>query len=183
VASSIRHVAPPDLPPLHLPIFPLHLLEPRILPPLAYINPATPRTHEVGRGRQPSPPRNPKTHQLVYSSVLSTNGAVTSSGQDLEHLEMVVNPPTASLKANTERIFANISYAVNFIIRIRIRRIRICISKFVFGFGKYCERFLCSFSPNTRGIRIQIYSTNILLSLGGRQMASSCFSEGWLEAI
>jgi hypothetical protein len=43
---------------------------------------------------------------LVYSSALSTDGAVSSSGQDLEHVDMVVNPPPASLKANTERIFA-----------------------------------------------------------------------------
>jgi hypothetical protein len=86
---------------------------------------------------------------LVYSSALSTDGAVSSSGQDLEHVDMVVNPPPASLKANTERIFANMSYAVNFI-RIRIRRIRIWISKFVFVFGEYCERFPCSYSSNIR---------------------------------
>jgi hypothetical protein len=35
--------------PLHLQIFPLHLVESRILSPLAYINPATPLTHEVGK--------------------------------------------------------------------------------------------------------------------------------------
>jgi hypothetical protein len=86
---------------------------------------------------------------LVYSTALSTDGAVSSSGQDLEHVDMVVNPPPASLKANTERIFANMSDAVNFI-RIRIRRIRIWISKFVFVFGEYCERFPCSYSPNIR---------------------------------
>jgi hypothetical protein len=57
-----------------------------------------------------------------YCSGLSTNGAVTSSKQDLEHVDMAADPPTASLKANTERIFANIRYAVNFV-RIRIRRI------------------------------------------------------------
>jgi hypothetical protein len=59
---------------------------------------------------------------LVYSSALSKNGAVISSGQDLKHVDMVVNPPPDPLKANTERIFANISYAVTSI-RIRIRRI------------------------------------------------------------
>jgi hypothetical protein len=35
--------------PLHRPIFPLHLVESRILSPLAYINSATPLTHEVGK--------------------------------------------------------------------------------------------------------------------------------------
>jgi hypothetical protein len=61
---------------------------------------------------------------LVYSSALSKNGADTSSGQDLKHVDMVVNPPPDPLEANTERIFANISCAVTSI-RILIRRIRI----------------------------------------------------------
>jgi hypothetical protein len=59
---------------------------------------------------------------LLYSSVLSTNGALTSSGQDLEHADMLVNPPPCISKGEYERIFAKISYAVNFV-RIRIRRI------------------------------------------------------------
>jgi hypothetical protein len=35
--------------PLHLPIFPLHLVESKPPLSLSYINPATPRTHEVGK--------------------------------------------------------------------------------------------------------------------------------------
>jgi hypothetical protein len=35
---------------LHLPIFPLHLVESKPPLPLAYINPATLRTHDVGKG-------------------------------------------------------------------------------------------------------------------------------------
>jgi hypothetical protein len=34
--------------PLHLPIFPLHLVVSKPPLPLAYMNPATPRTHDVG---------------------------------------------------------------------------------------------------------------------------------------
>jgi hypothetical protein len=60
--------------------------------------------------------------KVVNISVLSTNGAVTSRGQDLEHVGVVVKSPTASFKAIMERIFANIIYAVKFS-RIRIRRI------------------------------------------------------------
>jgi hypothetical protein len=75
--------------PLHLPIFPLHLLEPGILPPLAYINPATPRTHEVGRGRQPSIPRNPRTHQAATCTCRFFPGSIVRRAA---HLGCFVEP-------------------------------------------------------------------------------------------
>jgi hypothetical protein len=57
--------------PLHRPIFPLHLVESRILSPLAYINSATPLTHEVGKGEAafiPKKAQNPTstTQRIPY---------------------------------------------------------------------------------------------------------------------
>jgi hypothetical protein len=73
---------------------------------------------------------------LLYSSVLSTSGAVTSGGQDLEHVDMLVNPPPCILKGeygtNIREYqlcskLCSYSYSANtnmdFQIRIRIRRI------------------------------------------------------------
>jgi hypothetical protein len=64
VASSIRHVAPQDLP-VTPPDLPVASPRAQNTSTTTSINPATPRTHEVGRGRQPSSPRKPRFHHLV----------------------------------------------------------------------------------------------------------------------